>query len=249
MPLTDIQIKSAKAKGKDYKLADGHGVYLLVTVSGTKLWRWKYRFGGKEKLMALGAYPEVTLAAARDKFAQARSTLDTGVDPMAERKIGKQKADGTFRVVALDWLQKWKADKDARYVVNAERRLTDDVLARIGDRPINDIQSPELVKMVCAIEQRGASDVARRALQMSSQIFRYGIAHGLCSQNPAAMFRPGDVLKKLKTENFARVEESELPDLVRKIEYYDGSPVTRLAMKLMALSLFAHERTHRGALG
>jgi hypothetical protein len=96
-------------------------------------------------------------------------------------------------MVALDWLQKWKADKDARYVVDAERRLTDDVLARIGDRPIDNIQSPELVRMVCAIEERGASDAARRAFQMTSQIFRYGIAHGLCSQNPAAMSRPSDI--------------------------------------------------------
>jgi hypothetical protein len=147
MPLTDIQVKGAKANTKDYKLADGHGVYLLVTASGSKLWRWKYRFGDREKLMALGSYPAVTLAAARNKFAEARTML-----------------------------QKWKAGKDERYVVNVERRLTDDVLARIGDRPIDEIEAPELVKMVCAIEERGASDVARRALQMTSQIFRYGIA-------------------------------------------------------------------------
>jgi integrase len=235
MALTDLKIKGAKAKGKDYKLADGHGVYVLVTASGTKLWRWKYRFGGKEKLMALGAYPEVTLAAARDRFAQVRTILDAGVDPMADRKKSKEKAEGTFRAVALAWLEKWRADKDERYVVNAERRLTDDVLSRIGDRPIDEIQAAELVRMVCGIEERGASDVARRALQMTSQIFRYGIAHGLCSQNPGAMFSPSDVLKKVKTENFARVDRSELPDLMRKIEYYDGPPVTRLAMKLMAL--------------
>jgi len=233
--LTDVKIRNAKPTGKDYKLADGHGVYLLVAASGSKLWRWKYRFAGKEKLMALGAYPEVTLAAARDKFAGARTILDSGVDPMADRKKGREKAETTFRVVALDWLKKWKADKDQRYVMNAERRLTDYVLARIGDRSIDEIQAPELVRMVCAIEERGASDVARRALQMTSQVFRYGIAHGLCRQNPAAMFKPSDVLKKVKVENFARVEKSELPDLITKIEYYDGSPVTRLAMKLMAL--------------
>jgi integrase len=140
-----------------------------------------------------------------------------------------------FRNVALQWFEKWKADKDRVYVGYTARRLNDDILSRIGDRPIDEIQAPEIVTMVCAIEARGASDVARRALQTASQIFRFGIAHGVARQNPASMFQPGDVLKKVRAENFARLGTPEMPSLLRKIEGYTGSPLTRLSLKLIAL--------------
>ena len=111
-----------------------------------------------------------------------------------------------------------------------------DILPRLGQRPIAEIQPPDIVAMVQAIEERGATDVARRALQTTNQIFRYAVALGYVQHNPAAAFRPGDVLPQKPSENFARLDKAELPELLRKIEFYDGSPVTKLAMKMMALA-------------
>ena len=249
MALTDVRVRSAKAKEKPYKLADVHGLYLLVTVAGTKLWRWKYRFDRREKLMALGSYPDTSLSVARDSHAAGRRMLASGVDPMAakgENKPGLDTILNPFREVATAWYEKWKVGKDERYLQSVERRLTDDVITRIGDRPIDEIQAPEIVAVICEIEKRGASDVARRAHQMTSQIFRYGIAHGLAKQNPASMFRPGDVLRHVEPVNFPRLDKAELPDLLKKIEYYPGSPVTRLAMKLMALVFLRTDELIKG---
>jgi integrase len=240
MALTDIRVRTAKAKASAYRLSDGQGLYLLVSPRGGKLWRWKYRFHGKEKLMSFGSYPAISIADARKARDDGRKVLTAGIDPMAEKKAKRIKCTAPavvnpFKDVALQWFEKWKADKDEAYVGYTERRLNDDILSRIGDRPIDDVQAPEIVSMVCAIEARGASDVARRALQTTNQVFRFGIAHGLTRQNPASMFQPGDVLKKVRTENFSRLDKSEFPSLLRKIEGYSGSPVTRLSLKLMAL--------------
>jgi integrase len=237
--LTEIKVKNAKSKEKDYRIPEGHGLNLLVRAKGAKLWQWRYRFQGKEQVMSFGAYPVVTLAAAREAHTQARRTLAGGVNPMAQKKEEKElaalEAMNPFRNVAAEWFAKWKEGRDEKYIQNTDARLQGDVLSRIGDRPIDQITAQELVKMVTEIEARGASDIARRCLQATSQIFRFGIAHGLCNQNPAAMFKPGDVLKATKVENFKRVELHQLPTLLRKIHFYDGSPVTKLALKLIAL--------------
>ena len=237
--LTEIKVKNAKSKEKDYRIPEGHGLNLLVRAKGAKLWQWRYRFQGKEQVMSFGAYPVVTLAAAREAHTQARRTLAGGVNPMAQKKEEKElaalEAMNPFRNVAAEWFAKWKEGRDEKYIQNTDARLQGDVLSRIGDRPIDQITAQELVKMVTEIEARGASDIARRCLQATSQIFRFGIALGLCNQNPAAMFKPGDVLKATKVENFKRVELHQLPTLLRKIHFYDGSPVTKLALKLIAL--------------
>ena len=114
--------------------------------------------------------------------------------------------------------------------MNTENRLNDDILRRIGDRPIAEIKPPEIAKVILAIEDRGAKDVARRALQTTQQIFRYALAFGLAEQNPASAFRPSDILKQRVTTNFARVQGSELPGLLSKIDSYDGSHFVRLAL-------------------
>ena len=254
MPLSDLKVRNAKRKEKAYKLTDDHGLYLLVTPNGGKLWRWKYRFKGSEKLLSCGTYPVITLAAARDAQLEARRQLAEGVDPSVEKKRKKQLAQPTaipsvlnpFKDVARQWFEKWKADKDEKYIADTETRLEEGIFSRIGDRPIDEIQAPEIVQMICAIESRGASDIARRAHQSASQIFRFGIAHGLCRQNPAAMFKPSDVLKKVKTENYSRIDKAELPALLKSIEYYNGSPFTRLALKLMALTFLRTSELIKG---
>lgn len=240
MALTDTEIKKARKREKPYKLGDGGGLYLWITPAGGKLWRWAYRYVGKEKLMTFGRYPEVSLALARERHAAARKLLAAGVDPMAQRKADKaaiMASDAnSFRTVALLWLEHWSVGKSPRHVDTTRRRMEANMLPLLGARPIAEIEAPELVAVVKTIETRGAADLAKRALETTGQIFRYAIAHGYAMRNPAADIRPGDILKPTRKVNFARVDAKELPALLRAIEVYRGKVVTRLAMKLMALT-------------
>jgi integrase len=240
MPLTDTAIKKAKAVTKPTKLADEKGLYLLVNPTGSKLWRWKYRADGKEKLMALGSYPDVSLAQARDKRDDARKQLAKDIDPMAKKKadkIARQFAqEHSFAAVARQWWTHWQASRTENHTLSVMRRLEADIFPAIGARPISEIEAPELVAMAKAIAARGALDIAKRSLQTCGQIFRYAIAHGMASRNPATDVKPSDVLEARKKQNYARIDGKELPDLLRRIEGYQGAAVTRLAMKLMALT-------------
>ena len=240
MPLTDTAIKKAKPGANPIKLSDGRGMYLLVTESGSKLWRWKYRADGKEKVMALGFYPDVSLAQARDAMGAARKVLAEGSDPMAKRKADKlaklTAANNSFQTVALLWWEQWRSARSPRYADDVHRRLQADVFPAIGKRPLSEIEATELVAMVKGIAARGALDIAKRALQTSSQVFRYGIAHGLAKRNPASDIKPADILASRRASNYARLDAKELPELLRHMEAYQGTPATRLAMKLMALT-------------
>ena len=240
MPLTDTEIRKTKPAAKPLKLSDGKGLYLLINPTGSKSWRWKYRVSGKEKLMTLGAYPELSLAQARMRHEDERRLLLTGTDPMAQRKADKQTrqlaADNSFATVAALWWQSWKTARSERHAEYVLRRLNDDVFPVIGARPVAQIEAPELVRMVKAIESRGALDIAKRALQTTGQVFRYAIAHGLATRNPAADIKPGDVLASRKRENYARLDAKELPELLRRMDAYQGTPTTRLAMKLMSMT-------------
>lgn len=240
MPLTDTEIRKAKPKEKAYRLSDGTGLYLWVTPAGGKLWRWAYEFDRKEKLMSFGRYPDVPLALARERYGEARKLLATCIDPMAQRKQEKtaQLAArvNSFQNIASLWVEHWKDGKSPRHVEYVKRRMEVDILPCLGARPIAEIEAPELVAMVKAIEQRGARDIAKRALETTGQIFRYAIAHGHSRRNPASEIRPSDILKSTRKINYARVDAKELPLLLKAIELYKGTPVTRLAIKLMALT-------------
>jgi integrase len=238
--LTDTEIKRSKAAERAYSLGDGGGLYLWVKPTGGKLWRWSYRFDGKEKLMSLGKYPDVSLALARERHAEARKLLATGIDPMAQRKAEKtaEKAavENSFQSVATQWLSHWQVGKSPRHVEYIKRRMDADILPCLGPRPIAEIEAPELVAMANAIQDRGALDIAKRALETVGQIFRYSIAHGYSKRSPSSEIRPGDILKSTRKVNYARVDARELPALLRNIEVYQGTHVTRLAIKLMALT-------------
>ena len=240
MALTDTEIKKAKAKEKAYSLNDSGGLYLWITPAGGKLWRWAYRFDGKEKLMSLGKYPDVSLALARERHAEARKLLATGVDPMAQRKAEKTAekiaVENSFQSVTTQWLEHWQEGKSPRHVDSVRRRMAADILPCLGARPIAEIEAPELVAMANAIQDRGARDIAKRALETVGQVFRYGIAHGYAKRNPATEIRPSDILKSAPKTNYARVDAKELPTLLRRIEVYQGKQVTRLAMKLMSMT-------------
>lgn len=240
MPLTDTAIKKLRPAEKPVKVTDERGLYLLVNPTGSKLWRWKFRFDGKEKVLPLGQYPDVSLAQARDAREDARKLLAAGVDPMAQRKAQKVArafaVENSFAAVARLWWAGWKAARSDSHVTYVMRRLEADVFPVIGARPIAEIEAPELVRMVKLIEARGALDIAKRALQTTGQVFRYAIAHGLATRNPAADIRPGDVIQSRTKTNYARIDAKELPALMRRIEVYQGSSTTRLAMKLMAMT-------------
>ena len=239
MALTDSVVKTKKPKAKPFKLADEKGMHLLVNPTGSKLWRFKYRFDGKEKLMALGMYPDVTLAQARDRRDEARKQLAMGVDPMAARhadKTARQFAmENSFTSVAKAWWESWKPHQTERHAGYTIRRLELDVFPAIGHRPIAQIEAPELVSMVEAVAARGALDIAKRVLQMCGQVFGFAIQKGVAARNPAKDIRPATILGSRKKVNHPRIDASELPQLLRHIEAYP-SATTRLAMKLMALT-------------
>lgn len=240
MALTDTEARKARSTTKPYKLADSGGLFLAVMPAGGKLWRWKYRFEGREKLMALGSYPEVSLAEVRSRHADGRRLLAAGVDPMARRmasKTASQEQSGTtFEAVAGLWMEHWKEGKSLRHVDYTRRRLETNILPHLSALQIAEIQAPDVVTMVRAVEGRGARDVAKRSLETTGQIFRFAIAHGHTTRNPAAEIKPRDVLKATVRENYARVDARDLPALLRQIEVYSGTHVTRLALKLMALT-------------
>jgi len=238
--LTDTEIKRAKAAEKAYSMGDGGGLYLWVKPTGGKLWRWSYRFDGKEKLMSLGKYPDVPLALARERHAEARKLLATGVDPMAQRKAEKTAekvaVENSFQSITAQWLEHWQEGKSPRHVDYVKRRMETDILPCLGARPIEEIEAPELVAMANAIQDRGARDIAKRALETVGQVFRFGIAHGYAIRNPATEIRPSDILKSTRKVNYARVDARDLPALLRNIEVYQGTHVTRLAMKVLAMT-------------
>ncbi|MES2977405.1 MAG: integrase arm-type DNA-binding domain-containing protein [Pseudomonadota bacterium] len=240
MPLTDTKVKQAKPAEKPIKLSDSKGLFLLIQPNGSKLWRWKYRVMGKEKMMALGTYPEKSLAEARGDLAEARKLHAAGVDPMAKRKTDKAAsltaAENSFEVVARAWWAHWKPTRSAQHAGQVMRRFEANVFPHIGARPVAEVQAPELVAMLKAIEARGVNDLAKRALQTSSQVFRYAVAHGKATRNPATDIKPSDVLASRQKQNLARISGKELPDLLRHIDAYQGAAMTRLAMKLMAMT-------------
>ncbi|MDX1299597.1 MAG: tyrosine-type recombinase/integrase [Pseudomonas sp.] len=238
MPLTDSAIKTAKAKDKLYRLADSNGLCLEVAPTGSKLWRYRYRFNGKAKMLSLGAYPAVPLATARRKRDDARLLLDEGTDPGVERKASKQAQALealSFETLAREWhvyrSPRWAkstADKVSAY-------LESDLLPALGHRPAQAITRPELVALIRKIESRGAHNVAKKTRQWLSQIFRFGLAQGAVEANPATDL---DVIAAHApaTRHHPHVTFAELPELLGKIEAANINVLTRHAVRLLVLT-------------
>ena len=240
MKLTDPIIKAAKPKEKAYKLSDGEGLVLLIQPNGSKWWRFRYRFNGKEKMLSIGTYPEVTLKVTRKMCEDARELLAQGVDPSQHRQEQKQQeaiaAENSFESIARLWWNHWKSGRNERHAGYTIRRLEADVFPIIGRKPVTELTAPLLIMVIKKVESRGALDIAKRVLTTCGQIMRYAVAHGLAERNPAADIKPADVLKPTQKTNYARLDQKDLPELLAKIEAYDGHPLTRLALKLMALT-------------
>lgn len=240
MKLTDPIIKAAKPKEKPYKLSDGQGLTLLIQPNGSKWWRYRYRINGKEKMLSIGTYPDVTLKKAREMRVTADDLLKQSIDPSQHRQEQKQiaaiAAENSFESVARQWWNHWKHARTERHADYVIRRLEADIFPVIGNKPIHSITAPTLLMAIKKIESRGALDIAKRALSTCGQVFRYAVGHGLAERNPAADIKPSDVLKPTRKANYARLDQKDLPELLQKIEEYDGQPLTRIALQLMALT-------------
>ena len=187
MPLTDVKVRNAKPAQKRTKLSDSDGMYLLVTPNGGKYWRLKDRYAGKEKLLALGTYPEISLADARQRRDEARRQVAHGIDPGALRKAQKQaetKETETFEVIAREWHEKFKESWSTSHGHVTITRLERDIFPWMGKRPISEIEPPEVLAVLQRIESRGAGETARRMKIVCGQVFRYAVATGRAKRDP-----------------------------------------------------------------
>ena len=240
-PLTDLKIRKAKPTDKPYRMADGKGLYLEVMPNGSRYWRMKYRFDEKEKRAAFGVYPEVSLAEAREKCLVARKLLTTGIDPSEYKKGVKRErvrdAASSFEAVAREWFENQRGGWTEVYAGKVINSLEVDAFPKIGNRPISQLNAPDMLEILRAIEARGVRETAKRVLQRSRAVFQYGIMTGRCSRNPAADIDVETVLKKGSgVQHMARVKVLEIPQLMRDIATYEGEMVTRLALQFMALT-------------
>jgi len=238
MPLSDFEIRNAKREPKRVRLFDGGGLYLEVSPAGGKLWRLKYRFGGKEKRQALGAYPAVTLKGARDKRDNARKLLAEGIDPSENRKALKAakagRAANSFEVVAREWFAMKKAEWAETHSSKIIARLENDLFPWLGSRPIAEITAVEVLATLKRISERGALDTAKRAQQDCGQVFRYAIQTGRTKYNPIPDLR--GALPTAIGGNFAAITDpAQVGELLRAIDGFRGTFVVKCALRLSPL--------------
>ena len=240
MPLTDTQARKALPGEKPYKLADSAGLHLFVTTKGFKSWRLKYRFAGKEKLLVLGAYPEVSLKEARDRRDRARAELrdhkDPGVEERKREMAAHAAAGATFKVVAMRWYEaqcpRWSPVQRKKVIQALER----DVFPSIGALPLIDIDGPMVLRMLRKVEARGAIDTAKRIRQHVSAVFGYGIAEGLAAHDPAAGIKRA--LKPTPTggKQPALKDLAAARQLLADMDASTSGPMVKLASRLLALT-------------
>ena len=239
MPLTDAKLRSLKPAAKPYKVSDSEGLHVQVTSGGAVLWRFAYRFEGKQKLLALGRYPEVSLQRAREARLAAKRLLADGRDPSFERKVEKRRkrvaAGHTFQAVADEWFELRRETWAKSYADRLRSRLDDDLIPELGRRPIAEIEPIEVLDVVRKVEKRDAIEMAKRIMQMASAIFRYGVATTRCMRDPTADLR--GALKPAKpVKGRSALAAGELPAFLRALDAYDGDPLTRMALELVILT-------------
>lgn len=238
MALTDVKIRKTKPQPKAYKLTDEKGLFLLVAPNGSKYWRFKYRFAGKEKLLAMGVYPEVTLADARETRDKARKLLANQTDPGIAKQISKrsviQASENSFEAIAREWYAKFSPKWVPSHGERILRRLECDIFPWLGNRTISEIKAPELLAALRRIESRGAIETAHRALQNSGQVFRYAIATGRAERDISSDLR-GALAPVRKRHHASITEPKAIGDLMRTIRGYQGSFITKCALQLAPL--------------
>ncbi|WP_454825922.1 tyrosine-type recombinase/integrase [Paraburkholderia xenovorans] len=238
MPLNVLAVKSAKPRERAYKLADERGLYLLVSPAGGKLWRFKYRFGGKERLLALGAYPEVSLVEARDAREDARRLLSRSIDPSSAKREArhhaKHIAGDSFEAIAREYLEKRGALWSAKYTASVLLRLESDVFPTLGARPISEVTAPDVLEVLRKIESRGAAEQARRAHQHIGKVMRYAVVTSRATRDVAADVK--GALHPAAVRHYPALTDPEaIGGLLRTIGAYEGKSIyVRNALLLLA---------------
>jgi integrase len=234
--LNDTRVRTAKPADRAVKLSDSGGLYLLIQPNGSKLWRLAYRFGGKQKTLAIGVYPTVTLKHAREKRDEAKRLLADNIDPSMQRRLEKLTAasGNTFRAVAEEVLVKLEREGRADVTLAKKRWLFDFAYPAIGERPIAKITAPELLAVLRKVEARGRYETARRLRSTCGMVFRYAIATGRAERDPSVDLRGALTAPKV-VHRAAIVDPADIGALLLAIENYDGMPLTKAALKLAAL--------------
>ncbi len=234
MKLTDTAIRNKKAAEKPFKLSDGNGLYLLVNPNGSRWWRFKYRFGGREKGLSFGVYPEVTLKLARDQREKARELVAKGVDPSLDRQQAKAADSDTFKGVYVEWLGKQEAKLAPVTLAKLKWMIETFALPRLGARPIGKVTARDILEVLRKIEERGKHETAHRTKQRIGQIFRYAVASGRAERDPTVDLR--GALTSVTTKNRAAITDpTRIGELLRAIDGYEGQPATQAALKLAPL--------------
>jgi len=236
MVLTDIAVRNAKPRDTEYKLADGGGLYLLVTPSGGRLWRVKYRVNGREKKLSLGRYPDLTLSAARKLRESAREAVAGGHDPAAtkrrQRIVAKVAAGTTFGDVALEYVEKCEREGKSPATVAKLRWSREWLLPAIGSRPVDQVEPHEVLAVLKRQEAAGNLETARRTRAFASRVFRYAVATARAKSDPASLLLGAVAAPKAK-HLAAIIDAKRAGDLLRAIEGYGGQPSTRFALELL----------------
>lgn len=238
MSLTDVKVKNRKPGEKQIKLFDGGGLYLLVPPGGGKYWRLKYSIDGREKVLALGTYPEVSLADAREKRDAARKQLKNGIDPGEAKKAARAMRVGdptnSFEAIAREWHNKFAPRLSSGHAEAKLRRLEADVFPILGTRPIDDIKAPGLLRVLRRIESRGALEMAHRVRGLCGEVFRYAVASGRAERNPSRDLKRA--LPPSEKRHLAAITDpKEVGPLLRAIDGYEGSSIVKWALQLAPL--------------
>ncbi|EBP0013886.1 tyrosine-type recombinase/integrase [Salmonella enterica] len=235
MKLTARQISTAKPTEKPYKLSDGGGLYLLVNPNGSRYWRMKYRYAGKEKLLSIGVYPDVTLAEARDKRTQAKRILAAGDDPsevkQAEREAKNLAVNNSFELLALEWHEHKKPNWSSGYADDIMEYLRKDIFPYIGKKAITDIKPITMLSVLKKMEERGVLDKLKKTRQACRQIFTYAIITGRAEFNPVTDL--AGALKTPKQQHFPHLMPAQIGPFIHAVNTYSGSKVTRIATLLL----------------
>ena len=245
MPLTDTAIRAAKPADKPQKLFDGNGLFLFIAPSGAKSWRLKYRFQGREKLLTLGTYPQLSLKEARESSAGARKKLSGGIDPSAEKKVKALSAQITFEAVTREWHENQKPTWTEAYAKDVLERVDRNVFRYLGNRPIGEITPPELLAVLRKIEGRGAVEQAHRVRSICSLVFRYAIATGKAERDTAADLR-GALKTRLIIPRAAITDPNEIGGLLRAIDAFPGTFVVKSGLQLLALTFLRPSEVRLG---
>lgn len=238
MPLTDAKVRNLKPELKPYKVSDEKGLYIRIEPRGSKIWRFDFRYGNARKTISFGAYPDVSLALARERRDNARKLLAQGINPSEQRKAQKaassERTANSFEVVAREWFARHSTNWAASHADKIISRLENDLFPWIGSKPIADIKALEILACLRRIEERGAIDTAHRALQNCGQVFRYAISTGRAEHNVAADLK--GALPPAKSGHFAAITEpSKVGQLLRAMDKVSAGFVVKCALRLAPL--------------